>query len=181
MPVNSPTIGIRTIGNVARIFEKIIAGHITGFFRLGTQLLPAIVPPPAAFVEERLQYDAAALLQILESEQAPGCDKLIGVTDVDLFIPIFSHVFGEARQNGRAALVSIFRLAKNNDGSAPAPATVYERAAKVAIHELGHLFNLVHCDDERCLMHFSGNLEELDRIGLLFCRYCRIYLQDRTL
>ena len=179
MPVNFQTIGIRSIGNVPRIFEKVIAGHITGFFHLDTQLLPAVAPPPVAFVENRMQYDAAALLRILESDRTPGCDKLIGVTAVDLFIPIFSHVFGEARQNGRAALVSIFRLAKNNDGSAPAPATVYERAAKVAIHELGHLFNLVHCNDERCLMHFSGNLDELDRIDLLFCRYCRVYLQDR--
>jgi predicted Zn-dependent protease len=27
-------------------------------------------------------------------------------------------------------------------------------------------------------MHFSGNLEELDHMALLFCRYCRAFLKD---
>jgi archaemetzincin len=178
MPANHPTIGICSLGDMPRIFEKIIAGHIAAYFHLETRLLPPISLPGAAFAEDRLQYDAAVILRKLESRCPPECMKIIGVTAADLFIPIFSHVFGEARQNGRAALVSIFRLSKNSDGTKPAPDVVYERTAKVALHELGHLFNLVHCNDGRCLMHFSGNLEELDRMILLFCRYCRAFLKD---
>lgn len=178
MPGNRLIIGICSIGNVPRIYEKIIAGHITGFLRLDSRLLPTVDLPPSALAQDRMQYNAAALLGVLERLPSTECTKLIGITAADLFIPIFSHVYGEARQSGRAALVSTFRLGEHGGGPDPGPAVLYERTAKVAIHELGHLFDLVHCDDERCLMHFSGSLAELDRIELLFCRYCRAYLQD---
>jgi archaemetzincin len=178
MNIIQPTIGICSMGDVPRIFEKIIAGHLSAYLHLDSTLLPDVAVPPTAYAEERRQYDAAKVLGRLEGRRPPQCDKLIAVTAVDLFIPIFSHVFGEARQNGEVALVSTFRLAKNSDGSEPVPAVLYERTAKVAIHEMGHLFNLVHCSDPLCLMHFSGNLEELDQMSLLFCRYCRAFLQD---
>jgi archaemetzincin len=179
MPGNPASIGICSMGEVPRIFEKVIAGHLTGYLHLKSVSLPPLAIPTAAYASDRKQYDAALILRELEGRQPADCDKLIGVTAVDLFIPIFSHVFGEARQNGLAALVSTFRLAINSDGSVPEPAVVYERTAKVAIHEMGHLFNLVHCNDARCLMHFSGNLDELDRIDLFFCRYCNAFLNDR--
>jgi archaemetzincin len=115
---------------------------------------------------------------MLEHAIPSDCHKLIGVTTVDLCIPIFTHVFGEARQNGRVAVVSIFRMARMTDGSIPTKTVVYERIAKVALHELGHLLNLIHCDDKYCLMHFSGNLQELDRMSLLYCRYCRSFLNN---
>ena len=42
--------------------------------------------------------------------------EVIGVFNVDLFIPTFTHVFGEAKQAGMHALVSLFRLAKGKEG-----------------------------------------------------------------
>lgn len=178
MPANPPVIGICSMGQVPPIFEKIIAGHFTGYLRLQVKALPPVRLAPVAFVPERHQYDAATVLHTLENVLPPDCHKLISVTDVDLCIPIFTHVFGEATQNGQVAVVSICRLAKTSDGSLPPVAVVYERIAKVALHELGHLFNLIHCNDKNCLMHFSGNLQELDQMSLLFCRYCKSFLQD---
>jgi len=178
MPANAPVIGICSIGKVAPIFEKIIAGHFSGYLRLKVKTLPPVGLVPAAFIPQRHQYDAAVVLRSLECALPRDCEKLIGVTAADLCIPIFTHVFGEARQNGRVAVVSTFRLVKISDGSMPPESVVYERIAKVALHELGHLLNLIHCNDKNCLMHFSGNLPELDQMSLLFCRYCRSYLQD---
>lgn len=178
MQVSSPFIGICSIGAVPPIFEKIIAGHFTGYLRLKVKTLPPVRLSPAAFMPERHQYDAAAMIAQLERSLPDTCAKLVGVTSADLCIPIFTHVFGEARQNGRAAVISTFRLSQSARDPLPAQSIVYERAAKVAMHELGHLFNLFHCDDHTCLMHFCGNLEELDRISPLFCRYCRAFLQN---
>jgi archaemetzincin len=104
-------------------------------------------------------------------------DKVIAVLNVDIFMPIFTHVFGEAKQGGKCGLVSVFRLKMEQDCIYPAPSLVYERAAKVALHELGHLFNLLHCEDHRCLMHFSGDLCQLDKTPFYFCRYCTAFLQ----
>ena len=98
--------------------------------------------------------------------------------DLDLFVPIFTHVYGEALQGGNTALVSLHRLASNPDDRKPASAEALERAAKVALHELCHLYDLSHCMDARCLMHFSGDLEELDRTPFYFCRYCAAYFRD---
>ncbi len=35
-------------------------------------------------------------------------------------------------------------------------------AAK-AIHELGHAFNLKHCKDPACIMHYCRNLNDVDQ------------------
>ena len=98
--------------------------------------------------------------------------------DLDIFAPILTYVFGEAKQGGKYALVSLYRLKKNPDGSGLPQSHLLERVAKVALHELGHLFNLIHCMDERCLMHFSGRLQDLDRASLYFCSYCSVYIRE---
>jgi archaemetzincin len=75
--------------------------------------------------------------------------------------------------------VSLCRLAQNRGpGAAPQP-TVLERCAKVALHELGHLFGIVHCPDPLCVMHISGDVQELDQRRLALCRYCRQQLNQR--
>ena len=115
----------------------------------------------------------------MESAYFDNDEKIIGILNQDLFIPIFTHIFGEARQGGNCGLVSLFRLKKNTDGSSPHKALIHARAVKVALHELGHLFNLLHCENKECLMHFSGGLEELDEMSPGFCKYCSVYLQDK--
>jgi archaemetzincin len=104
--------------------------------------------------------------------------KVLGVLNVDLFIPIFTHVFGEAREGGRCALLSLYRLRKDLEGSGSQVDRILERAAKVALHELAHLFKVPHCRDPECLMHFSMNLNDLDSTPLTFCRYCKAAMDD---
>jgi archaemetzincin len=53
---------------------------------------------------------------------------------------------------------------------------IVERLVKVAIHELGHLFNIGHCLNNSCLMHYSGNLDDLDATTLTFCDYCSEFM-----
>ena len=178
MPGDGLTVGICPVGEIDTLYPKIIAAHIAGYLNLPSRILKPVSCPASAFEKNRMQYDAGRVLAHLEHIARSDCTKLIGITAVDLFVPIFTHVFGEACQGGRAALVSTFRLAgpAKNDGASPA--LIYERTAKVALHELGHLFNLTHCDDQLCLMHFAGDLEELDNSRIGFCRYCRAYFRD---
>ena len=169
------------MGEVPEITSKSIAANVLGTFNLDVDLLPPMPRPDYAFDGRRLQFNAATILKAVESEDLPDDDIIIGVLDVDIFVPILTHVFGEAQQGGRCALISIFRLKRNPDGSHPPLSHVLERSAKVALHEVGHLFDLHHCMDERCLMHFSGGLEDLDKAPLYFCRYCTLYLRDALL
>lgn len=165
-------------GEVSEIVLKVIAAHILGYFNLDADILPRIERPAYAYDVNRQQYNAATILKALGSMPFHDYVKVIGLLEVDLFVPIFTHVFGEAKQGGKYALVSLYRLRRNSDGSTPPESLLLERAAKVALHELGHLFNLLHCMDRRCLMYFSGGLQELDEMPFYFCRYCSKYLGD---
>ena len=178
MSSNYPRIGLIPIGEIPEIIPKIIAGHLLGYLHLTADILPPMEHPYYAMDKKRLQYDAGLILKEMESRAFAPFAKLIGVVNLDIFVPIFTHVYGEARQGGRHALVSIYRLKRNEDGSTPPQPVFLERTAKVALHELGHLFKMGHCMDEHCLMHFSGDLESLDKAPLFFCRYCAIYLKD---
>ena len=48
----------------------------------------------------------------------------------------------------------------------------YDRILKEAIHELGHTFSLKHCQNKKCVMCFSNNIEEVDIKKSEFCEDC---------
>jgi len=171
-------IGVVPLGEVSETVSKVVAAHFSGFFNLDAEVLDPLADPVYAFDRIRLQYDAGKILEGLQRLPFSGFKKIVAVFGGDLFVPIFSFVFGEARLGGKCALVSLFRLSRHPDGSPASHITLYERAAKVSMHEFGHLLNLHHCDDDRCLMHFSGGLGDLDKASLYLCKYCSTYLRD---
>ena len=178
MSSTNRTIGVVPVGEVPENVCKAVAANILGYLYINTDITPPVEHPAYAYDKRRLQYNAGIILKEFESMHFHKYEKVIAVLDVDLFVPILTHVFGEARQGGKYALVSFYRLKRNSDGSIPPLSLSLERAAKVALHELGHLFDLIHCTDERCLMHFSGGLQDLDKTPIFFCRYCSVYLRD---
>ncbi|MFO7838188.1 MAG: zinc metallopeptidase [Desulfosalsimonadaceae bacterium] len=172
-------IGVLALGEgVPELVLKVIAAHIEGYLNLSTICLESLPLPVSCLDERRLQYDAGKLLQYLEAQRFDGCIKILAVLGDDLFVPIFTHVFGEARQGGGHALVSIHRLFQNESGTPCPEPLAYERAAKVALHETCHLFDLLHCRDQGCLMHFSDDLAALDVLPINFCPYCTQYIND---
>ena len=126
----------------------------------------------ATVLPGREQLDADALLGDLEARASREA-VLVGLTDRDIAIPIFTFVFGRARLGGGAALVSLARLDPVFYGLPPDPAHTARRAEVEVRHELGHLAGLAHCPDGSCLMSFAGNVERVDARGPLFCRSCR--------
>jgi archaemetzincin len=173
-------IGVIPIGDIPDIAPKIIAAHISGYLNLSAFVLGPMENPAYALDRHRLQYNVAPILQRLESNFSSSNVKVIGLLDVDLFVPVFSHVYGQARQGGHAALISLYRLREDTVGPIIDSEIVLERAAKIALHELCHLYDLTHCEDRRCLMHFSGNLADLDQLPFGFCRYCSQYIREAT-
>ena len=171
-------IAVVPVGDIPDLAPKVIVAHIIGYLNLPAEILNPLEPPIYAFDEILRQYNAAKILNCFESGHYDNYDKVIGVFNVDLFIPTFAYVFGEAKQGGKHALVSLFRLTREKRVHNPPSAILCERAAKVAMHELGHLYNIAHCEEEKCLMHYSGGLADLDEVPLYFCRYCNIYFKD---
>jgi archaemetzincin len=174
----TPVVAVVPFAGVSATAARVIAAHVSGYLNLPAETLPPMDIPPDALDETRRQYDAATLIQAIEALPLTDYFKVIALFDVDLFIPLFTHVFGEARQNGRVALASLFRLQTHMDGSSPPADRVLERVAKITLHEMGHLLNLLHCDDDRCLMHFCGSVDRLDQTAFNFCRHCRTALRQ---
>jgi archaemetzincin len=97
--------------------------------------------------------------------------RLLGVTDVDLYVPSLNFVFGEAKCPGNVAVISIFRLDPRFYGEEN-ESLLYRRAVKEAVHELGHTFGLTHCEDSSCVMFFSNSIYDTDRKHETFCGRC---------
>jgi len=127
--------------------------------------------PSFARHPERNQHHSTMLLEKLVT-RFDG-DVLLGITEVDLYIPILTFVFGEAELNGRAAVVSYHRLTEEFYGLPPNGEKLVDRLIKEAVHELGHVAGLVHChDDYRCVMAASHAVEKIDVKGREFCARC---------
>ena len=137
-----------------------------------------ILDPDAAFDLGRGQYHATHLLERLEAH-CPG-QRVLGLTEVDLFIPIFTFVFGQARLCGPGAILSLRRLSPTFYGLPDNPERTLQRAVTETIHELGHTFNLRHCPDYACVMHASRLADDIDLKSPSFCIQCArsLYLQQ---
>jgi archaemetzincin len=138
-----------------------------------------VLPPghlPVRRIPNRDQLDANALLEAVEARATSGSRLLVGVTGEDIAIPVFTFVFGLARQGGRACVVSLARTDPSFYGLPPDPALRDQRAVAEVLHEMGHLAALEHCPDRNCLMSFAGNIERVDTRGSRFCASCAKHL-----
>jgi len=126
-----------------------------------------------SFDKIRNQYNANDLLQMTDVFFSSEHSKTIGLFNVDLFIPIFTHIFGQAYLGGRTGIASIFRLGNERYGIEANEDVLLERFSKEVIHELGHCFGLVHCYDPACVMRSSTYVEDIDQKGLGLCLKCR--------
>ena len=127
----------------------------------------------AAFAAERRQYHSTLLLAgLLRHLPDPG-SKIVGLTSVDLFIPVLTFVFGQAQLDGSGAVISTHRLHTDYYGLPLDEGLLLERSIKEAVHELGHTFGLVHCADYRCVMHAATYVEDVDLKDSVLCPACR--------
>ncbi len=61
------------------------------------------------YSESRDQYYSTKLIEY-SLKKYSHYDKILSLTDFDLYVPVLTFVFGEAQLNGKAAIVSAHRL-----------------------------------------------------------------------
>jgi archaemetzincin len=128
----------------------------------------ALSRPDYAFNKSRSQYHCNAIMRRLVTLLEPGQTMVLGVTDVDLFVPDSAFVFGEADRESHSALVSTARLRVGVDAE-----QLRRRIQVEGVHQAGHLVGLSYCEEPRCLMFFSQAPVDCDRKQLGLCNLCR--------
>jgi len=161
------------VGNIDLAILEWLALTLKDNMEVACLLHHSGIDPTESYNPLRQQYNSTAILAKLLRLDTPPQEKLLAVTDVDLFIPILTFVYGEAQLDNRAAVVSVFRLRQEFYGLPADDSLFYQRCEKEALHELGHTFGLVHCPQFDCLMHYSNSIEQIDLKTNAFCLGCR--------
>ena len=172
-------IVVAPLGDLQPALVDRICKEITRIFNFQTRIEPVLQDVSFAYDANRDQYHSTTILEKLAALSPPDSLKLLAVVQVDLFIPILTHVYGEAQLGGKSSVISISRLSEGISKMG-IDETFGDRVAKEAIHELGHTFNLRHCKDANCIMHYCRNEHDVDRKSDQLCRYCRIMLGDEV-
>jgi len=173
------SVGVLPIGDIAEEILSFVLEKIELRFNYPSLVLGNMDIPAQAFDSERAQYSSTEILRSILACAPEGATKVIGITDIDLYIPILTFVFGQAQLNGKAAIVSMRRLRQEYYGLFPDDSVLLQRLGKEVLHELGHTFGMVHCWDARCAMHFSNSIREIDAKDDKFCGSCSRVLSSR--
>jgi archaemetzincin len=128
---------------------------------------------PDTFDLHRKQYNSSLILRQLIAAPPADAYKILGITGVDLFIPILTYVFGEAQLDGIGAVVSLHRLNNQFYGLPEDTGLMHDRLLKEAVHELGHTFGLLHCFQPGCVLNASTYVEDIDQKSRELCFTCR--------
>ena len=167
-------IAIVRVGHVeGEILERIRFSLSEAFPETNAFVVGGIMPlPDNAYNPKRGQYHSSRILSRIRAGHQPAHgDRVLGVTEADLYVPSLNFVFGEASRDG-SAVVSLFRLRPEFYDEPWDVGLFIDRASKEAFHELGHTFGLGHCTDPRCVMFFSNSIIDTDRKNRTFCKAC---------
>ncbi len=167
-----PYIDIVPIGNIKETHLHFLKQSLFQVFRRETRIRHRSFDLSIVYDPNRNQYHSSGLLFQLIQDPPPETLKIIGVTELDLFIPIFTFLFGEAQLKGIGALVSMHRLHNQFYGIPDDEELLKTRLLKESVHELGHTFGLIHCFTLRCVMNTSTYVEDIDQKSVHFCKSC---------
>jgi archaemetzincin len=154
------------------LLEKLSTG-LEKIFEQQVQVTQNSLDLEFAYNPEREQYYSSAILERLPEIGSQACERILGIVDVDLYVPDLNFVFGEADMVEKTAVLSTKRLRPEYYGLPEDEELLQERTLKESVHELGHTYGLRHCPDKKCVMHFSNSLRDTDIKSSSFCENCK--------
>jgi archaemetzincin len=131
-----------------------------------------------AYSKDRNQYYSTKLIADAIPKTVHLDGKVLLLVDFDLFVPVFTFVFGEAQLRGKLSIVSLCRLHEEFYTGQTNDTIFFERAIKEILHELGHNFGLLHCKSWDCVMHSSSIIEQVDIKGSFYCTDCLLQVPE---
>jgi archaemetzincin len=172
-----PNITILSFGIFEQELLKNIAFAVQTEYGYPVNIQEAHLDISEFYDPARRQYNGNELLKVIDTISLSDSIKKVGLFQVDLFIPILTFIFGQAFLNGSCAIASVYRLYNERYGMNQNKPLLFERTKKEVIHELGHTFGLLHCDNPICVMRSSTYLEDVDQKRKNLCQNCQIKLE----
>ena len=77
---------------------------------------------------------------------------------------------------GRVSLISITRINPKFWHQQEDEELFEKRVVKEAIHEVGHMMGLGHCNKRPCVMSFSNTVGEVDQKTKYLCDMCKVQI-----
>ena len=154
------------LGSFRRAWIQPIADALAADLEVGVVLPEGALPLPAsAYYEPRRRYRAERLTEFLSARfnARPPPVRVLGLTARDISTTRDPYpdwgILGLADIGGRAAVVSSFRMRRR----ARSPRHALWRMTTTAVHEVGHVLGLDHCEEPRCLMRDAeGTMDTVD-------------------
>jgi len=135
--------------------------------------------PIYAYHKHKKQYHSTKILKRIHKLRLAGYDRILGIADVDLYVPERTFVFGEAEIKKKVAVISLTRLRQEFYGL-PENLTLFRKRIIIeAVHELGHTYGLRHCTNNKCVMFLSKILSDTDHKGAELCSNCAKIMEKR--
>lgn len=171
--MSEQSILIVSFANFEEDFLEEITGELSKEFHYPAEFESSHMDLSEFYDPMRRQYNGNGILQVINSKSLPQYIKIVGLFQVDLFIPILTYIFGQATLNGNTGIASLYRLRNEQYGMKKDDELLLKRFRKVIIHELGHMFGLVHCHIPTCVMRSSTYVEDIDQKSHNLCNRCR--------
>lgn len=166
------TLQLLPIGVVDERLLEWLGQSLHEKFQMPAEILAPALDPAFALHLERQQYHSSEILLAMQRYVNGNTWRLLGVTQLDLYIPILTFVFGEAQLGGKSSVVSYHRLRQEFYGLPEDVDVLANRLLVESVHELGHTLQLTHCHDYQCAMAPSHAVEWIDIKDSGFCEDC---------
>jgi archaemetzincin len=172
LPPAAAPIAILPFGEVPDDELRFVDELMGAAFGADTLLLEPIETPRYAYSMARAQYDADQLLEELFVRLPERCQRIVGVTQADLYVSGRTFVFGYAHLTDGIAMYSSARFREEFYGRRRDVGRHRARICRALIHEIGHTFGNPHCNDTACVMHPVTHIETLDSLAPWYCQSC---------
>jgi archaemetzincin len=165
-------ISLRIIpfGDIPKEIFDILTEELLYKFTALVDVSEQIGLPKENFNSVRHQFLSERVLEFI-SNNFKG--RTLGILDEDLYTGELNFIFGQAQMRGKAAIISIHRLKPTFYKNEADKDLLTQRVVKEAIHEVGHMLGLNHCNSSGCVMNFSNTIIDVDRKTKDLCDSCK--------